>query len=444
MTRDDAFNLLGLYLGASEDHIRAKHASKREAVERRLLNAPETEHAALRAELARLDEAAAIASGKAPESSAPTDSRGLPATQIQTAVGSGPLGGPVQTGTQPIPAAPGRRSKGWIVVAALLLGLAGYYVATKAGMWFFDKEHKEEATPEVIADAETASAAWLTYLSRSGQPETEEGRKASEALNKGAGARAAGDMNLAQREYNTAWQAYFNAFKAEATRAEQAWKSEVVDPWRQHVQPYFPFDPLSTKDASIPEMSKILNPKDGKAWSHSRWFDALAVADIKGTKFFTPPKGRAEFLQAGQKVRDAMFEEDRDRLWVPFTARVLHGRMWGRITFEIGNKVADSHADGLFDTFSWRNEGGGCAIKAWALGGRRETGVIDRSNSAWGLLRILRECKYEGVIENAQTWSLTALEQREGSKRESPTLQIMTDRSPSPFDLGIYAACKLE
>lgn len=48
------------------------------------------------------------------------------------------------------------------------------------------------------------------------------------------------------------------------------------------------------------------------------------------------------------------------------------------------------------------------------------------------------------VAELARIKSLTAMEQREGSKRESPTLQIMTDRSPSPFDLSIYAACKLE
>lgn len=439
MTRDEAFNILGLYVGASDDHVRAKHASKREAVERRLIAAPETEHAALRAELALLDHAAAVASGRAPEGSAPTSTTGLPVTQLQTAVG-----GPVQTGTQPIPAAPGKRSKGWIVLVALLIGLAGYYVATKAGMWFFDKEHKEEATPEVIADAELASVAWLTYLSRSGQNETDEGRKASEALNKGAGARAAGDMNLAQREYNTAWQAFFNAFKAEATRADKAWKDEVVTPWREKMQPYFPFDPLSTKDAPPTDLAKLVNPQDGTVWRHSRWFDALAVVDIKGTKFYALPKGRAEFLLACEKLRDALFPPDRDRIAVTFMVRILHGPLWGKVTFEMGTRVVSSERDGEFEQYTWRNESGGCLFKSYTVA-RKENGEIDRSNSAWGLLRALRECKYEGVLENAHTWSLTAFEQTaRNGKRETPTLQIMIDRKPSPFDMSTYTGAKLE
>jgi len=428
VTRDEAFNILGLYLGASDEHIRAKHAAKRQAVETTLAGTPAASQQALQTELARLDEALAVASGKAPESSAVTQTEGIPATVIFNAA----------------PATP-RRSRGWIVVVALLIGLCGYYVTTKFGMWFFDKEHQQESTPEVIADAELASVAWLTYLSRSGQPETAEGRKASEALNKGAGARAAGDLGLAQREYNTAWQAFFNAFKAEAARADAAWKDEVVTPWREKLQPFYPFDPRSTKDALVSDLAPLVNPKDGKLWSHSRWFDALAVVDIKGTKFFSLPKGRAEFMVACSKLRDCLFAPDADRLWVPFSARIMQGRVWGKITFEVGRTTGTSERDGQMEAFSWRGDNGGCVLKAYDLSGRKERDVIDRSNSSWGLLRILAECKYVGLIENAHTWEITAFEQAlPGAKKEAPTLQIMVDRKPSPFDLSVYAAAKLE
>lgn len=440
VTRDEAFQLLGLYLGASEDHIRAKHASRREAVELRLAAAPSSEHAALRAELARLDEAAAIASGRAPEGSAPTSSSGLPVTRLQTAVG-----GPAQSGTQPIPAAPGRRSRGWIVLVALLVGLAGYYVATKAGMWFFDSQHKEEAAPAAIAEAETASVAWLTYLSRSGRSETDEGRKAAEALHKGAGARAAGDMALAVRQYNEAWQGFFNAFRAEAALAEKAWQDDVARPWREKLKPSFPFTPGSDQDAPVAVLSRLVNPRDGTVWRDARWFDAMAVVELKGTRFFTPPAGRADFMLACEGLRDALFAADRDRLWVPFAARILHGRLWGKITFEVGDKVGTSERDGEFEAFSWRNESGGCVLKAFGPAARKESATVDRGASPWGLLRVLRECRYEGVVDNVHSWGLTPLEGAlAGGKREAPTLQVMVDRKPSPFDPAIYAAPRLD
>jgi hypothetical protein len=437
VTREDAFRILGLYLGASDEHVRVKHAARREALLARIAAATPAEQTTLRAELAQLDEAAAVASGRAPESSAPASTGGPWVAQTQIAAG-----GPVA----PAPASPARRSRGWIVLVALALGLAGYYVATRAGMWFFDKRHNEPAVPEVIADAELASVAWLTYLSRSGVPETEAGRKATEALHRGAGARAAGDLNLAQREYSTAWQGYFNAFKAEADRAGNAWKDEVVTPWRARVAPFFPFNPQDTRDADVAELSRLINPQDGVLWRQQRWFDALVVAEIKGTRFFTPPTGRADFLAACAALRDALFPPDRDRIHVPFLVRIVHGPLWGKVTFEMGSRVISSERDGEFEAFSWRNESGGCVLRSFGPATRKENGVVDRSGSTWGLLRVLHECRYDGLVDNAHTWSLTAFEQSATprGKRETPTLQIMVDRKPSPFDPAIYAAARLE
>jgi hypothetical protein len=64
------------------------------------------------------------------------------------------------------------------------------------------------------------------------------------------------------------------------------------------VAPFFPFNPQDTRDADVAELSRLINPQDGVLWRQQRWFDALVVAEIKGTRFFTPPAGRADFLAA--------------------------------------------------------------------------------------------------------------------------------------------------
>lgn len=427
MTRDEAFQVLGLYVGASDEHIRVKHAARCLAVNQRLASAPAAEQPALKAELARLDEALAMASGRAPDASSPTMPGGFSVTTLET---NPRRGGAV---------------KGVIVLAGLLLGLLGYYVITRTSMYLFDRQHTEEATPAAIADAEQASVAWLTYLSRSGRPETDEGRKAAEDLHKGAGARAAGDKSIYAQLYNSAWQGYFNAFRAEAARAESAWKDEVADPWRSKVQVNFPFNPDAAADAPVGEVTRILNPVSGAAWRHDRWFDALAVVELKGTKFYAPPKDRAEFRARAGKLRDALFPPDRDRINVPFLARVLPGRMWGRITFEISGRSGNSERDGEFEDFTWRNENGGCVLRAYLLGSRKETQIIDHKASQWGILRALKDARSEGQVDNAHSWSLTAFDQvGPGAKKEPPMLQILVDRANNPFDLSLYAAARLE
>lgn len=421
MNRDEALQLLGLYLGASGEMIAQKHRDKRAALEARLPAADDTARAGLQSEISRLDLAAEIAAGKAPEHSAPTQLEGV--------------------------AVPGtRRKRGKLVLLALLVGLVMFAITGRVAMYLFDPAKHEPTAPLSTEEAERASVAWLTYVSRSGRPDTALGREAATQLGQAAGAREAGNPELAQRKYNDAWQAFYNAFKEEADAATAAWQKDVARPWQDKLAGRFPFDPKAGPDADVATVGLLFNPVDGAAWKHQRWFDALADVELKGTRFFTRPNGYADFIKSAEVLRDALFAKDGRKLFVPFAARIHPGRMWARITLEIGNKECTSNRLGNWTTLAWNADDGGCILKAGGLDDRKEaTRSIDATGSPWGLLKILRTCKAIESSGAEQNWSIEDFDTGKGAgaKTEPPSLQILQDRKPSPFDLAIYEAVKL-
>jgi len=421
VNRDEAFQLLGLYLGASGEMIAQKHRDKRAALEARLPAPDGSSRAALQTEIARLDLALEIATGKSPEHSAPTQLDGV-------ALARAP------------------RKRGKLVLLALLIGLVMFAVTGRVAMYLFDPAKSEPTAPLSTEEAERASVAWLTYISRSGRPDTASGREAATQLGQAAGAREAGNPELAQRKYNEAWQAFFNAFKEEGAAAGADWQKEVATPWHDKLQGRFPFDPKAGPAADVAAVAQLFNPVDGTAWKYQRRFDALAEVELKGTRFFALPAGYAEFLRTAQGLRDALFAGQGRQIQVPFAARIHPGRLWGKITLEIGNKECTSNRRGEWTPMVWNGDDGGCILKAGPLDDRKDpTRSVDATGNPWGLLKILGTCKPLESTGPEQNWAIEDFDlgKGPGAKADPPSIQILQDRKPSPFDFATYEAVKL-
>jgi type VI protein secretion system component VasK len=390
MDREEAHKILGLYLGAPNAQVEAKFS----------------------------------------ELSAAEPSRTTELTLARDTA----LGRP----TQVIAARTPLLRRGPVVLLMILLALAVCIGLFFAAAGYLDNQQAMRRTSEQRDKVTAARDAWARYRADTGIGQTSDGKGGDELYDGAVQLFEQGDYENAAKDLETALQLYNSAFRAEDARIHKDWQRDVLDFIKAKLAGKFPFDPESEDEAEADDLARLINPGSGAIWTINREYGALAGVELEGRHFTQPLEGRDAILNAALPLRDALFGMNSPTIDVRFQIRINSPRAVAELKLEVGSIVCSTRKEGM-QTAHWTQGDGGVRLIRKAWGNEVKDGTIDRSESDWGLLRVLAFGEPAGEQDGALVWEFSA-ESINGRKTrgKDATIHIKPERS-NPFDLGLYA-----
>ncbi|MCB9933156.1 MAG: hypothetical protein H6841_07030 [Planctomycetes bacterium] len=420
MDREQAHKLLGLYIGASPEHVEAKYKALVTELKQQLEHEPSNHtRGELQAQLENLVLARNVALGLAPDASAPQLSAVTPAPHLPVW-----RRGPVVL---------------LMLALALVICVAGFYVAAR---WLDNKQSARE-TGDKRDLALAAQQAWEGYRAKAGLAQTTDAQRAVATLQDAQDLEAAGDHARAGEGYAAALDLFNAAFESENARLAALWQNEVVEPWNQQLKGRFPFSETGEEEADPELVARLFNPVSGTVWSKQREFDALRSTELDGRVMGTVPEGYTEALAQAGRIRTALFGADSERIHVVFSIRLVEEtKTMAELVLETGGAKI-SHRAQQFVTATWTPDTAGARLLLKKLGDRTPTSTpIDYGESGWGMLQLLNYCSFTGEQDGEYVWEVEfdGLADRRGKTRSmTGSIRIKLDRAENPFDFATYA-----
>lgn len=420
MDRDTAFKLLGLYVGASPDHIQLKYQSAAEVLQSQLESEPARRHE-FEAQLRQIGHARDVALGRGEDS-------GLPQ---QSAVTSAPHTPAWRRGPVVL----------LMLALALVVCVGGFFIAAR---WLDQKQAAREAADkrELVL---TSQAAWDGYRAKIGGAQTPDGERAEAALKDARQLEEQGDYTRAGEGYAAALDLFQSAFAAENARLNAHWQNDVREPWSR-LKACFPFDETSETEADPVLVAALFNPVSGAVWSRQREFDALASTDLAGLSAATLPEGYAQAREQAGRIREALFGPDSEQVNVMFSIKLVEEtKSIADLVLETGGANINHRAPN-FTSATWTPTTAGARLRLKkAFEKAPAAAPIDFGDSNWGMLQLLRHCTYIGLQDGEHLWEVEfeGLADRRGKTRSiTGRIRIRLDRAANPFDFATYQGFK--
>lgn len=410
MNRDQAFVILGLYLGATRDHIQDKYRRKRDE----LLAQPES--SARAAALKQLDEAVRVAQ---------QDHSGVPDSAT------------LAPGTT-APSQPQRKLfKGWILLLLVLAALGVYTIVTFAVGGELDSRLAGRDTDQRINASREIRDAWEKYRLEAGQP------PAIEADQAFARARAA-KADEARAEYERAEALYAQAFADESRRLLARLDAEFVQPWRTQVQPHFPFNAEAETDAPAELVRRLLAPGTGAFWELDASLRRLAGMEVGGRVLAPLPVEYMRTFDAMFLLRNMLFHDG--KLQTQFAVRLTSNNRFRALVLEVGDQLVRSGGE-TYTPVNWQVGKARIRVTLGQESAREPALRIDESDSEWGLLRVLWRFELVQSHEGLLVWEFdqdATARPTPGRKPRKPpdplVVHILADKQGHPFDPAALGA----
>ncbi len=409
MDREQAHIHLGLYVGATREHIEEKVRRKRADLQRDLHGAQ------LDAALKLLEQARLAALDEPAQVSSPT----VPAT------------------------APRRLFKGWWILLVILLALGVYTIVTFAAGDLLDSRIAERATDEKITTSKQAREAWEKYRHERALPANDRADKifadAEQTISNG-------NIDDARTLYEAAEGLYIGSLRAEGDALLRRFDDEVRKPWRQKVAPCFPFDSEAEPDAPVEEVERMLNPKSGVLWTITAQVRRLAEIEVGGRIVVPVPSEFVRMKDGAAGLRDALFD-DGESMNVKFSLRLVSNTRYRDLVLELGAQVVRSGGE-TFTPVTWRP-----SLREQAqislvtdVPARDPTIQLKESDSPWGLLRILWRLELVQSQNGLLVWHFdneSVVKRRPPVRKpkdgpEPLVVQILADKDANPFEPAAF------
>ena len=416
MDHEQAFYLLGLYIGASEAQIEAKHAQKSQEFRSQIADADPQLSGELETGLLQLETARRVALGRAPDDSHPT----LPQTAV--AYPSGPQSAPLPatgqppTGYQTVPATAtaiplqptgaGRSGSGLKIAIVLVAGL----LATMGAWYLATQKNAETHEGTVQEEARALDASWTLYADVTGTDLPQQFLDARKAFSYAEEVRAEKGPAEAEEWYLHARDHYQEAFQDEAKRLHTRWDDEVLAVWDSELADRFPFDPLAPEDASAQSVAELFNPVDGSIWALSRRMKALAGIRVGDKPVMSFDHDFDTHGTQAQTIRDALFPAGGRTFEVPLRIEIEKPRGVESVSLELdGQRFYSKDHWGPQVKMIWRQNSEGATLTFNLKVGRWPIPIHKGMPGPFGLLRLLSGASLtEEEGEYVYTWDSAA------------------------------------
>lgn len=424
MDREEAHKLLGLYVGATAEHIRKKF----DVLSAELRSQLDAETAkSIRAELQARLESLVLARDVALADDNTTPSLISPATRV----------------FEPEPqTAPAKGLRGPLVVLVLVVGIVLIASTSLLGIWYFDRQHEALQAEREHDQTTRIRDAWDKYRASQGLDQTPDGQRAEETLERAERTMREGYPAESFEEFKTAQDLYVAALKAENARLAMRWNNEVVEAWKQELKDRFPFNPEAETDADMADVESLFHPNRGVIWQIASAYDELQVVQALDRTYVVWPDGLPESLASAGNIRDALFRGGSDHVDVPFSVRLLDEEKLVVVALETCG-VTITSLDENFAAARWTPETAGARLGARKRGGDRPSKQpeLDLQNSEWGLLHVLTYGEYRGVrTDGIHRWEFKLeAEGRLPRALEGQIQMKLPSDSSHAFMLSIYS-----
>lgn len=404
MDHEEAHKLLGLYVGATNEQIRAKFES-------------------ITAQLAADD---------------PQREQLTLAYQIALSSDNGTTAAAIMANSTATSAAPAKGKRGSLVVLFMAVTMVLIASTSFGGIWYFDKQQELKKAEREQQAANDAKQAWDAYRAARSLPQSVDGQRADEAMALASRTLNEGYTEQALEDFKTVQELYATTLKAENGRLLSAWEIEVSRAWELRLKDRFPFSPNSDKDASLEDVAAVFHPRTGALWRVAASFEALGSATVMDRQYATAPPALLQTVKLGEPIRDALFSDESGSVDVPFSIRLVGGTSIVGFQLETGGATIDSRGDN-FVMARWTPKFSGAHLAAKKLGERpTRQPEADYSDSPWGLLRMLSHGTYSGETDGMHEWHFEVT--GDGSRRRSleGDVQIKLLGKQNPFDFETY------
>jgi hypothetical protein len=390
MNREQALQALGLYVGATPQHIEDKYARKRAEVEASLSGAE------LSSAVAQLELARSAAHGEETHAQPP---------KRKVFAGSVVLG---------------------VIVAALVI----YTVVTLTVGANLDGDLAETQARKAKTDA----AQWVQALRDNKPPVETPEMKQQEGVVAAAWQEAetllAGEKwNEAEKKYREAVNGASQVFTLQRAHPEKQLDA-VIATWRDELRTRFPFNPDSKDDAPLEVVERLFNPVSGTYWKAAAEFERLGAIEV-GAVRAAPPPGKFTATRASVNwLTDALFE-GKARRHVSFSARVSNPRPW-RIELALGEQSIVGDAKD-FTSVVWRDE-----VARITFAHRDDDPEKTPEGGPWSLLRILWRFELEQDDHGVMMWRFEGDPDARRRPRDPMTIAIEAHAANHPFDPAAF------
>ncbi len=395
MNREQALQTLGLYIGATPQHIDDKYARKRAELEASLSGAE------LASGVAQLDRVRAAALGE-------------------------------ETPDHP----PNRKVfAGSVVLSVLVAALVIYTIVTLTVGVNLDGDLAETQARKAQADA----ALWVQAL-RDNKPPVE----TPEMKEQQAGVAAAwqeaetllGDekWNDAEKKYREAVNAASQVFVLQREQPEKLLDAVIVT-WRDELRTRFPFNPDSKDDAPLEVVESLFNPVTGKYWKAASEFERLGAIDVGGVRAAPPPEKFTATREAVKWLTEALFE-GKARRHVSFSARVSNPGRW-RMELTLGEQSVVGDARDFADVV-WTDE-----VARITFANRDGDPEKEPAGGPWSLLRVLWRFEIVGRENGVLKWQFEPDPDARRRPRDPMTMEVKPHTPNHPFDPAAFRGFSL-
>ncbi|MEZ6186377.1 MAG: type VI secretion system membrane subunit TssM [Planctomycetota bacterium] len=188
------------------------------------------------------------------------------------------------------------------------------------------------------------------------------------------------------------------ALVREATaEANEAWKTTVQAVYAEHIAGRYPLDESASTEVPLEELTRLLKPKGGAVWTAQTGITRLAEYKLtEDVRLVKPGSRYTKFLESATRLRDALFPPDGEDFGVPMKVKLIKRSKVRNLRFTLGEtsfKESDNPPNFLVGV-TWKRGEGGARLSLLASG-ETEWANKDYGNSAWGLVRLLREGKLD-------------------------------------------------
>ncbi len=435
MDRDEALKHLGLYAGATPQHVAAKFERLSTQLQSALERADDAQHAAdLRQRLQQVTVAhSVLVSGSEAITENVTQREWIPPTDVS--------GAPVVSAAT---VAPPRRGlwKGWVLLLLVLTAMAAYVIINFSGMAWLDSERDDRALLRKQQDAKDARDAWQKYRQTAGIPERKDAERANESFLRAEQDLTRGFAEEAGVGFSAAFEGFMGAFRAEEANLEERFQREVNHALEGQLAK-FPFDEAAEAGADFEALTKLLHPNNGTAWQVEAAWKRLGEVTVAGLRVATSPEAMKPVLERCRKLRDLLFHDAAAPGCVA-GVRLADNALFARLTMEAGGTTVATRSQAPFTMVQF--SGGYNARLVIDLG---RDGVLDFDyrKDPWGMQRLLARMEFVGESSGVSTWQFDLEQLRDGKprKRDPKTARVATislqlGNPANPFAPGAFAA----
>ena len=425
MDRDEAYKLLGLYVGATNEQIQSKFDSMNAELRAEL--AAGTSHAGNDVQ-AKLDQLR-LAYHTAMSDDNSAASLISPATRVIE---------------PPAPPAPAKGKRGSLVVLFMAVTMVLIASTSFGGIWYLDKQRDIKQAKREQAGAHAAQDAWEKYRAAQGLPQTTDGLRADEALALAERTLDEGYAEEAGEDFKTVQELYITTLKAENARLATAWDTEVVTIWKQRLKDRFPFNRDSETDVDMGDVNALFQPRNGAVWRISASYDALGDITIMDRQYATVPAKLRETVESAKVIRDALYGEDATTVDVPFSIKLTGKIPLLVIELDTGGATVSTR-DENFTLARWTLKQSGARLAPKKVGDRpSKQPEIDFSESSWGLLHLLSYGDYKGEVDGSHLWHFEVTGEGTRGRTLEGDVRIQLLGKNNPFDFATYSGFSAE